>query len=308
MLQVGNWQSMYLFEAGTAGRWRRWSRCWLPRLPPTSGTSILTSERLDFGHPSPFRLPAWRCSARRLGEGAPSGGWRQLRIGIAPCSRGGADHGGAVESNAPPRRSGSSSPRWLGGADAASLSRWWRYVGAGSCCRSRTYGSHSAGTGHAGNGQRSAADSAVRGWCRWPAWQADAARRRSIHCALGRRSHILDPDPRSARSIDAAPPTRRRWRCIWSQSLIAFAALYFMGPTCWIRHAPPVCRGLQSWVSFSALFQHHPVARQAGSALLGRSRSCASSIRMRWWSRDQATDPFDAGRLQALGGALRAGC
>ncbi len=91
----------------------------------------------------------------------------------------------------------------------------------------------------------------------------------------------------------------------FSQALIAFAAVYFMGPTLLIGMLRALSRGMSHIVSFSALFGiTQALGGLAGSALLGtfqihrekfHSHSLVQSITL--------TDPLDAARIQALGGA-----
>ncbi|WP_064576345.1 MFS transporter [Cupriavidus gilardii] len=90
-----------------------------------------------------------------------------------------------------------------------------------------------------------------------------------------------------------------------SQALIAFAAVYFMGPTLLIGMLRALSRGMSHIVSFSALFGiTQSLGGLAGSALLGtfqvyrekfHSHSLVQSITL--------TDPLDAARIQALAGA-----
>lgn len=90
-----------------------------------------------------------------------------------------------------------------------------------------------------------------------------------------------------------------------SQALIAFAAVYFMGPTLLIGMLRALSKGMSHIVSFSALFGiTQSLGGLAGSALLGtfqiyrekfHSHSLVQSITL--------TDPLDAARIQALGGA-----
>ncbi|MBO4123616.1 MFS transporter [Cupriavidus gilardii] len=92
---------------------------------------------------------------------------------------------------------------------------------------------------------------------------------------------------------------------VWSQALIAFAAVYFMGPTLLIGMLQALSKGMSHIVSFSALFGiTQSLGGLAGSALLGtfqvyrekfHSHSLVQSISL--------TDPLDAARIQALGGA-----
>ena len=90
-----------------------------------------------------------------------------------------------------------------------------------------------------------------------------------------------------------------------SQAMIAFAAVFFMGPTLLIGMLRALSRGPNHIVSFSALFGiTQSLGGLAGSALLGtfqimrekfHSHAIVQSI--------VATDPQVAGRLQQLGGA-----
>ncbi|MBL8268038.1 MFS transporter [Steroidobacter sp.] len=90
-----------------------------------------------------------------------------------------------------------------------------------------------------------------------------------------------------------------------SQALIAFAAVYFMGPTLLIGILQALAKGPNHIVSFSALFSiTQSLGGLAGSALLGsvqimrekfHSHSIVQSLTL--------TDPQVAGRLQTLGGA-----
>ncbi len=90
-----------------------------------------------------------------------------------------------------------------------------------------------------------------------------------------------------------------------SQALIAFAAVYFMGPTLLIGMLRALSKGMSHIVSFSALFGiTQSLGGLAGSALLGtfqiyrekfHSHSLVQSITL--------ADPLDAARIQALGGA-----
>lgn len=91
----------------------------------------------------------------------------------------------------------------------------------------------------------------------------------------------------------------------FSQALVAFAAAYFMGPTLLSGMLRALSKGMSHVVSFSALFSiTQSLGGLAGSALLGtfqvyrqkfHSHSLAQSITL--------TDPVDASRIQALGGA-----
>lgn len=90
-----------------------------------------------------------------------------------------------------------------------------------------------------------------------------------------------------------------------SQSLLAFAAVYFMGPTLLIGILQAMARGPNHIVSFSAVFSiSQSLGGLAGSAFLGtfqivrekfHSHAIVQSLTL--------TDPQVAARLQALGGA-----
>jgi MFS family permease len=90
-----------------------------------------------------------------------------------------------------------------------------------------------------------------------------------------------------------------------SQSLIAFAAVFFMGPTLLIGILQALARGPNHIVSFSAVFSiTQSLGGLAGSALLGsfqimREKFHAHSIVQSL----TLTDPQVAARLQTLGGA-----
>lgn len=90
-----------------------------------------------------------------------------------------------------------------------------------------------------------------------------------------------------------------------SQGLIAFAALYFLGPMVMIGVFRALSRGFNHLVSFSALFSiTQTIGGLAGSALLGSLQT----IRQRYHLSDLAqsltlADPQVATRVQTLGGA-----
>jgi MFS family permease len=91
----------------------------------------------------------------------------------------------------------------------------------------------------------------------------------------------------------------------FSQSLLAFAAVYFMGPTLLVGILNAMARGPNHIVTFSAVFSiSQSLGGLAGSALLGsfqivrekfHSHAIVQSLTL--------TDPQVAARLQALGGA-----
>lgn len=90
-----------------------------------------------------------------------------------------------------------------------------------------------------------------------------------------------------------------------SQALIAFAAMYFLGPTMMTGLLQALSRGPSHIVSFSAVFGiAQALGGLAGSALLGTYQV----VRERKHSQDLVasilmTDPQVAGRVQALSGA-----
>lgn len=90
-----------------------------------------------------------------------------------------------------------------------------------------------------------------------------------------------------------------------SQALIAFAAIYFVGPLMMTGMYRALSRGPSHIVSFSAVFGiSQTVGGLAGSALLGswqvaRERLHANDLVQSL----TATDPLDAGRITALSGA-----
>lgn len=91
----------------------------------------------------------------------------------------------------------------------------------------------------------------------------------------------------------------------FSQALVAFAAVYFMGPTLLSGMLRALSKGMSHVVSFSALFSiTQSLGGLAGSALLGTfqvSREKFHSHALTQWIT--LTDPVDASRIQALGGA-----
>ncbi|MBY4895932.1 MFS transporter [Cupriavidus sp. AU9028] len=92
---------------------------------------------------------------------------------------------------------------------------------------------------------------------------------------------------------------------VLSQALIAFAAVYFMGPALLSGMLRALSRGMSHIVSFSALFSiTQSLGGLGGTALLGtfqvyrekfHSHALAQSISL--------SDPLDAARIQALGNA-----
>jgi hypothetical protein len=91
----------------------------------------------------------------------------------------------------------------------------------------------------------------------------------------------------------------------FSQALLAFAAVYFMGPTLLIGILRALSRGPNHLVSFSAVFSiTQSLGGLAGSAFLGT----VQIIREKFHSHAivqslTLTDPQVAARLQTLGGA-----
>ncbi|AQV98271.1 MFS transporter [Cupriavidus necator] len=93
----------------------------------------------------------------------------------------------------------------------------------------------------------------------------------------------------------------------FTQSLIAFATVYFMGPTLLIGMSSALARGMSHLVSFSALFSiTQSLGGLVGTALLGtfqiyrekfHSHELVQSISL--------SDPLDAARIQALGAAYQ---
>jgi MFS family permease len=91
----------------------------------------------------------------------------------------------------------------------------------------------------------------------------------------------------------------------FTQALIAFAALFFMGPTVMIGIFRALAQGPSHIVSFSALFGiTQTIGGLAGTAMLGTYQVA----RERFHSQElvqtlSASDPLVAGRIQTLGGA-----
>ncbi len=295
MLQVGNWQSMYLFEAGMATL--SLVAVLLLRLPPSQRIDVF--ERLDFVTFALF-APGMALLCATLGEGRIVWWMEAPWIGYALCAAVVLITAALlVEYH---RADPLLNLRWLGSADII------RFAVVAMSVRivlsEQTYGAIGLlGTLGMGNDQliplfgvvsvASLAGLIVSAATLNPLRLGTPIRISLILIAIGA-------------FIDAgATNLTRPMEMYLSQSLIAFAALYFMGPTLLIGMLRGLSKGFNHVVSFSALFSiTQSLGGLAGSALLGtfqivrekfHSHALVQSI--------QATDPLDAGRLQTLGGA-----
>ncbi|MFJ5382731.1 MFS transporter, partial [Cupriavidus sp. CER94] len=88
----------------------------------------------------------------------------------------------------------------------------------------------------------------------------------------------------------------------FTQSLIAFAAVYFLGPTLLIGMGSALQRGMSHFVSFSALFSiTQSLGGLAGSALLGTFQTWREKFHSHALVQGiSLSDPLDAARLQLL--------
>lgn len=89
----------------------------------------------------------------------------------------------------------------------------------------------------------------------------------------------------------------------FTQSLIAFAAVYFLGPTLLIGMGSALQRGMSHFVSFSALFSiTQSLGGLMGSALLGTFQTYREKFHSHSLVQGiSLADPLDAARLQLLG-------
>lgn len=89
----------------------------------------------------------------------------------------------------------------------------------------------------------------------------------------------------------------------FTQSLIAFAAVFFLGPTLLIGMSNALQRGMSHFVSFSALFSiTQSLGGLAGSALLGTFQTYREKFHSHSLVQGiSLSDPLDAARLQLLG-------
>lgn len=89
----------------------------------------------------------------------------------------------------------------------------------------------------------------------------------------------------------------------FTQSLIAFAAVYFLGPTLLIGMSSALQRGMSHFVSFSALFNiTQSLGGLAGSALLGTFQTWREKFHSHALVQGiSLSDPLDAARIQLLG-------
>jgi len=89
----------------------------------------------------------------------------------------------------------------------------------------------------------------------------------------------------------------------FTQSLIAFAAVFFLGPTLLIGMGSALQRGMSHFVSFSALFSiTQSLGGLAGSALLGTFQTWREKFHSHALVQGiSLSDPLDAARIQLLG-------